>query len=70
MRPSRQRLLRFHGQAWRYYRGMPSVRHAVRRRAGLANVSASNEMRHGRMVTLADLDGLRWCSDCTFFEGR
>jgi hypothetical protein len=31
------------------------VRHAVRRRTGLASGSASNKMRQGRMVTLAAL---------------
>lgn len=37
------------------------MRHAVRRCAGLTSGSTSNEMRQDRMVTLAALDGLRWC---------
>lgn len=53
-----------------YYMGMPSTQHAVRRCPGLASGNALNEMRQGRMLTLAALDGLRGCSDCTFFEGR
>ena len=69
MPSSGQRLLCFHDQAWALH-GMPSMRHAVRLCAGLASGNASNEMRQGRMVTLAALDGLRWCNDCTFFEGR